>query len=636
MRAARRFVPGLVLGVLAGLTLATGAVDAATRLVRVPADTPGLASLGLALDHATRAGDEVVYAASEWDVAQLEAAGIRYEVEIADLESFYAARLGAERAQWGDADPGDTPGFGFGSMGGYYTWSEVVAKLDEMRADYPALITAKQSLGLSHEGRDIWQVKISDQPDLAEGEPAILYTALTHAREPEGMMVLLYYMFYLLENYGTDPEATYLVNEREMYFVPVLNPDGYERNRTTNPGGGGMWRKNRRVNGGGTYGVDLNRNYGYNWGYDNQGSSPTPSSDTYRGPAPFSEPETSALRVFHQGRAITTAFHYHTYGNYEIHPFGYAQNTFPPEPDYSLYQYYGFEIAAMNGFLVGSAWQTVNYATNGDAVDWSYGEQNEKNKVFAFTPEVGTQSDGFWPPTTRIVPLAELNRGPNLYWAWIAGSRAVLAAVLAPATVPAGTTAQVTTEVANYGLGAAATDVTVALATSDPYVTIAVPEKPFPAIPSLEVGSNAGDPLEFFVLPGAPPNHVIALELTLKQGGLVRAVHPFQATVQASAGLEPAAAPGLDRLSVRATPNPLVLGTEFQLTLPAAGAAEISVVDVAGRVRRTLATGVLAAGEQRVGFDGRDARGEALPSGVYLVRVALGAERAETRLLILR
>jgi len=617
---------------LAGVT----AAGAATQLVRVPADAPGLTTLGLALDHVTREGDEVVLAASEWDLSALERAGIRYEVVIDNLESHYAARLAAERALWGDADPGDTPGFGFGSMGGYYNWSEVVGKLDEMRTNYPALITAKASLGLSHEGRDVWMVKISDHPDLNEGEPAVLYTALTHAREPEGMMLLVYYMFYLLENYGTDPEATYLVNEREMFFVPVVNPDGYERNWTTDPGGGGMWRKNRRNNGGGVYGVDLNRNYGYYWGYDNQGSSPNPSSDVYRGPAPFSEPETSAIRAFHQGRTIRTAFHYHTYGNYEIHPFGIAPNAFPPEPDHSLYQFFGFEISAMNGYLVGNSWGTVSYAVNGDAVDWSYGEQTEKNKVFAFIPEVGTQGDGFWPPSTRILPLAELNRGPNLYWAWTAGARAVLTGVLAGPEVPAGATSPVVAEVANYGLGAAAIDLTVTLASNDPYVTIAVPEKVFPAVPPIDVGSNAGDPLEFFVLPSAPANHVIPLELTLKQGGVVRGTHSFQVTVQASSGVGEAGAPRLDVLAVRATPNPLVAGTEFRLTLPAAGPVELAVVDVAGRVRRTLATGVLPAGEQRVGFDGRDARGEALPSGVYLVRAETGGARAETRLLIMR
>ena len=117
---------------------------------------------------------------------------------------------------------------------------------------------------------------------------------------------------------------------------------------------------------------------------------------------------------------------------------------------------------------------------------------------------------------------------------------------------------------------------------------------------------------------------------------MVRGEMLFQVTVQAASGVDPAGAPGLSALAVRATPNPLVAGTELRFTLPAAGAVEFTVVDVAGRVRRTLATGALGAGEHRIAFDGRDARGEALPRGVYLVRAQAGADRAETRLVVLR
>ncbi len=120
-------------------------------------------------------------------------------------------------------------------------------------------------------------VKISDNPNVNETEPEVLYTALHHAREPVGAMQMLFYMYYLLENYDNDPFIQALVDNTEMYFVPVVNPDGYVYNQTTNPNGGGMWRKNRRNNGSaGLYGSDLNRNYGYMWGYDNNGSSPYP------------------------------------------------------------------------------------------------------------------------------------------------------------------------------------------------------------------------------------------------------------------------------------------------------------------------------------------------------------------------
>ena len=168
-----------------------------------------------------------------------------------------------------------------------------------MKIQYPNLISTKISIGNSIENRPIYTVKISDNPEIDENEPEILYTALHHAREPQSMMQMIYFMYYLLENYNTDPSVQYLVNNRELYFIPVVNPDGYEYNRTTNPSGGGMWRKNRRNNGG-SYGVDLNRNYGpYTyWNAPNGGSSTTPSSDTYRGTAPFSEPETNSIKNF--------------------------------------------------------------------------------------------------------------------------------------------------------------------------------------------------------------------------------------------------------------------------------------------------------------------------------------------------
>ena len=149
-------------------------------------------------------------------------------------------------------------GFGFGSMGGYYTLAEVIEELDSMKLLFPNLLSTKLSIGTSIEGRPIYMVKISNNPNVNEDEPELLYTALHHAREPEGMMQMIFYMYYLLENYGTNPEVTCLVDNREIFFIPVVNPDGYEYNRQTNPNGGGMWRKNRRNNGGGIYGVDLN------------------------------------------------------------------------------------------------------------------------------------------------------------------------------------------------------------------------------------------------------------------------------------------------------------------------------------------------------------------------------------------
>ena len=104
---------------------------------------------------------------------------------------------------------------------------------------------------------------------------------MIHASEPLGMMNIFYFVQLLAENYDSDPELNYLVNNREMWFIPVLNPDGYIYNESIEPNGGGMHRKNRKDTGcgnGTSRGVDLNRNFGYNWGSDDIGSSPNPCS----------------------------------------------------------------------------------------------------------------------------------------------------------------------------------------------------------------------------------------------------------------------------------------------------------------------------------------------------------------------
>ena len=215
-----------------------------------------------------------------------------------------------------------TPPFGSGSQGGFYSWSQVVSVLDQITAAYPDLTTDKFSIGQSLEGRDIWCVKISDNPDVDENEPEVRFDAMHHAREPQSMQCTLWLMLDLLENYGTDPLATYLVNEREMWFLPVVNPDGYVYNESIAPGGGGLWRKNRRNNGSGNFGVDLNRNYSFQWGFDDVGSSTFTGSETYRGSSPTSEPEIAAMEAFLSSRNFAASLSSHTFGAYWLGPWG--------------------------------------------------------------------------------------------------------------------------------------------------------------------------------------------------------------------------------------------------------------------------------------------------------------------------
>jgi len=356
-------------------------------------------------DGAFRPGTTTQAIARRAELEDLDRRGIPYTVAVPDLEAFYRSRLvqgGIEPAAGaGGYGAWLTPPFAQGGMGGYYTFAEIESVLDQIHAAYPALTAAKVSIGASLEGRPQWMLKVSDNPEVDEGEPEVRFDALHHAREPEGMQATLWMLLSLLEDYGSDPLATYLVDERELYFVPCVNPDGYEYNRQTNPGGGGLWRKNRRDNGGGDFGVDLNRNYSAFWGYDELGSSSDPSSETYRGAGPASEPEVANMQAFFASRAFQTAQSNHTYSNLWLYPYGYDFLLPLNDPDY-------LEVTtlatAQNGYLGGPAAATL-YLANGVTID----QDHEVHGTMAWLPEIGSSADGFWPPTSRIVPLAEEN-----------------------------------------------------------------------------------------------------------------------------------------------------------------------------------------------------------------------------------
>jgi len=388
-------------------------------------DVEELQNAGLEFDHPNVTKDNaIIVLIDDDDFQKLQMTNFSYEVQIDDWFDYYSKQpklTESEKASFiqQSKDNYGVEGFGFGSMGGFYTLAEVISKIDSMRLLYPNLITTKVSIGDSVESRPIYMVKISDNADIDENEPELLYTALHHAREPQSMMQMIYFMYYLLENYNTNPSVQYIVNNREMYFIPVLNPDGYEYNRTTNPGGGGMWRKNRKNNGS-SYGVDLNRNYGPTayWNAPNGGSSTDPSSDTYRGTAPFSEPETTNLKNFLTTRYFKNALNYHTYSNLLIYPYGALEQE---TPDSAIFREFARDMTAYNGYTYGTDQQTVGYSTRGNSDDYFYDGDTVLNhgKIFAMTPEVG--STGFWPSQPEIFPLAIENVLPNLYYAYVAG-----------------------------------------------------------------------------------------------------------------------------------------------------------------------------------------------------------------------
>ena len=177
----------------------------------------------------------------------------------------------------------------------YHDYAEMVAELQQAAFDHPAIFSLF-SLGLSYEGRTVWAGKISDNVGTDEDEPEVLFTHHQHAREHLTVEMALYTLKMLTDEYGVDPQITNLVDSREIWIVFDMNPDGGEYDIAT--GTYRSWRKNRQPNAGSSaIGTDLNRNWGYKWGCCG-GSSGTPSSETYRGAAAFSAPETAVVRDF--------------------------------------------------------------------------------------------------------------------------------------------------------------------------------------------------------------------------------------------------------------------------------------------------------------------------------------------------
>jgi len=362
------------------------------RLVRVilenEAQTRALAAMPL--DFASRRLDRFAdIVATPADEEMLRRKG--YEIVVLETP----AVLAKESAQLGD------------DMGAYHTYDEITRELGELAEEYPT-ITRLYDLGLTWEHRHIWAIKVSDHPEIEEnGEPEVLYIGNIHAREVITPEVVMHFLNYLLSHYDSDPAIRNLVDTRQLWLAPMMNPDGHAQIEKGNR----WWRKNRRPNADSTYGVDLNRNFSYRWGYDEIGSSTNTWSDLYRGPAPFSEPETRAIRDLVRTHHFVAAISYHSYGRLWLFSWSYiAANT----PHHEVLLELARNMTAENGYLAGNAAMGTIYLVNGDTDDYFYGEQGEKNLILAFSPEVG---EVFIPLETDIPKHLAETLPANLYLA---------------------------------------------------------------------------------------------------------------------------------------------------------------------------------------------------------------------------
>jgi len=295
----------------------------------------------------------------------------------------------------------------------YHNYAELVAEIDAAVAAYPTLVK-KFSIGTSHEGRQLWAAKISDNVGTDEAEPEVLFTHGQHAREHLAVEQGIYILKELTSKYASDARVRSIVDSRELTIVFSLNPDGAEYDVAT--GSYRSWRKNRQPNSGSTaVGTDLNRNWGYKWGCCG-GSSGSTSSDTYRGTAAFSAPETARVRDYVNSRVIggkqqiVTNIDFHTYSELVLWPYGYTYTDIPADmaaDDQAVFKTLGEQLAATNGYTPEQA--SDLYITDGSIDDWLYGA----HRIFSYTFEMYPGSfggGGFYPPDEVIGRETSRNR----------------------------------------------------------------------------------------------------------------------------------------------------------------------------------------------------------------------------------
>ncbi|MFS4458306.1 M14 family metallopeptidase [Bdellovibrio sp. HCB2-146] len=293
----------------------------------------------------------------------------------------------------------------------YHNYDEMTKKLQDLMAIH-SNIASMQSIGKTYEGRDIWAVRISGQLAQADQLPAVVFMGGHHAREHLSIELPIFYVEYLLTEYAKgNPRIQSLVNSRDIHIIPMVNPDGAEYDIAS--GSYRSWRKNRARNSGNSFGVDLNRNYGFGWG--GQGASSNPNSDTFRGPMAFSEPETKAIKKYvedHQN--ITILLSFHTFSQLILYPFGHVYDDIPVVRDRQVHEVMAKKMATWNGYTPEKS--SDLYLAAGDTTDWSYGE----HKIISFTFELdpgdsGWGSGGFYPGAEIIPSVQQKNLEPVLY-----------------------------------------------------------------------------------------------------------------------------------------------------------------------------------------------------------------------------
>ena len=300
----------------------------------------------------------------------------------------------------------------------YHNYAEMTAEINQALVDHPTLIS-KRVIGRSYQNRELWALKLSDNVATDEAEPEVLFTAHQHAREHLTVEMALYLVKLFTDEYATDTRVRNLVDSREIWIVPDMNPDGGEYDIAS--GSYRSWRKNRQPNSGSSnVGTDLNRNWAYNWGCCG-GSSGSTSSATYRGPSAESAPEVRVVRDFVLSRVvggqqqISTHIDFHTYSQLILWPYGHTFNDLAPgltQAERDTHARLGQMMAQTNGYTPQQS--SDLYITDGTINDWLWGVQRIYTYTFEMYPGSSGSGGGFYPPDEVITRETTRNRAATL------------------------------------------------------------------------------------------------------------------------------------------------------------------------------------------------------------------------------
>ena len=328
-------------------------------------------------------------------LAALDRLGLPRKTLVDDVQ----ALVDRDRAAPQRGDPFADFFLDYHAYGDAATVGSIVWYMNELVARYPNLVRLV-NLGVTLEGRTIWGVRVGND-SIVEDKPGVVYFGAEHAREWVTTTVPNYFATHLVSNYGIDDQITDLVDHVEFFLIPVFNVDGFIYSWNTDR----YWRKNRRDNGG-SFGVDINRNWAEGWG--GEGSSGDPSSQTYRGTGPFSEPETQVLRDFFLANPnVRAQLDIHSYSQLILWPYGYTSALPADQPTYEavgtamqelIYGVHG------ESYTAGPIYTAI-YPASGGSLDWTYAQLDILSYSFECRPT--SSFPGFELPPDQIIPNNE-------------------------------------------------------------------------------------------------------------------------------------------------------------------------------------------------------------------------------------